>query len=128
MMDMCTTDDMRKRLSKQAVIEITSASLMHLVVSFPSDDERRLQLMEDGFIFGDIDGLDYSSLPESLLQLLLYHTMIQMPIVDSNVSKWKREACEAVGDHLCAHDDDQLRPVQRDQHNCVWDVYSDQHK
>ena len=31
-------------------------------------------------------------------------------------------------DHLWSHDDERLRPVQRDQHNCVCDVCSDQHK
>ena len=30
--------------------------------------------------------------------------------------------------HLCLHDDERLWPVQRDKHNRVCDVYSDQHK
>ena len=128
MMVMCKTDDMCKWLSEQLVIEITSVSLMHMVVSFPSDDERRLQLMGDGFMFGDIDGVAYNCLPERVLQLLLYNSMIQVPVVYSNASHWKREECEAVRDHLCSHDDERLRPVQRDQHNCICDVYSDHHK
>ena len=77
MMDMCKKYDLRKWLSEQVVIEITSVSLMHMVVSFPSDDQRRLQLMEDGFMFGDIDGFDYNCLPERVLHRLLYNKMIQ---------------------------------------------------
>ena len=53
--------------------------------------------------------------------------MIKSPLADINVSKWKREACEAVRTHLCAHEDERLRPVRRDQHNRVCDVCSDQH-
>ena len=75
-----------------------------------------------------MDGFDYDCLPESLLRLLQCNKMIQVRIADRNASKWKREACEAVRDHLCSHDDERLRPVQRDQRNCVCDVYSDQHK
>ena len=41
---------------------------------------------------------------------------------------WKREACEAVRNHLRSHDDDRLKPIQRYQHNRVCDVYNDQHQ
>ena len=53
MFDMYDKDDMRKCLSQHAVLEITSVSSMHMVVSYPSDEERRLQWMQDGFIVGD---------------------------------------------------------------------------
>ena len=33
---------MQKLLCEHAVIEITSVSLLHMVVSFPSDEQRRL--------------------------------------------------------------------------------------
>ena len=64
MLDMYETDDMRKWLSERAVIENTSVFLMHMVVSFPSDEECRLQLMRDGVVLGDIDGLYYNCLSE----------------------------------------------------------------
>ena len=47
---------MQKWLCEHVVIEITSVSLLHMVVSFPSDEQCRLQLLRDGFILGDIDG------------------------------------------------------------------------
>ena len=72
--------------------------------------------------------LYYHCVAESVLRRLLHHKMIQLPIADVHVSKWKREACEAVMKYLCSHGDDRLRPIQRDQHNRVCDVYNDQHK
>ena len=109
------------------MIEITSVSLMQMGLSFPSDAERRLQLMRDGIVLGDIDGLDYNCLFESVLQLLLHNKMLKSPLADIYVSKWKREACEAARTHLCSHEDERLRPVRRDQHNRVSDVYGGQH-
>ena len=50
MLDMHDQDDMRKWVFQHAVLEITSLSLMHMVVPFPSDEERRLQLMQDGIM------------------------------------------------------------------------------
>ena len=66
MVDTCDTEEMRKWTSEHAVIEITSVSLMQMVLSFPSGEERRLQLMRDGVVFGETDGLDYDCLSESL--------------------------------------------------------------
>ena len=54
--------------------------------------------------------------------------MLQHPIYDADVSKWKREACEALRIHLCSHNDERLRQIQRDQHNRVCDVYNDKHQ
>ena len=102
---------------QHAVIEMTS-----MVVSFPSGEERRLQLMQDGIIVGDIDGSDSNSLAESVLRLLLHHKMIHISVADVNVSNWTREACEAVRIYLCPHDDERSKPIQRDQHKCFCDV------
>ena len=52
--------------------------------------------------------------------------MIHIPIADVNVSKWKREECEAVRNYSHSHDDERLKPIQRDRHIRVRDVYSDQ--
>ena len=90
--------------------------------AYGSDEERRLQLMQDGIVLGDIDGFDYIFLAESLLHVLLHNNMIHIPIADVHVSHWKREACEVVRIYLCSHDDERLNPIQRDQHNRVCDV------
>ena len=58
MLDMYHKDDMRKWLCQHAVVEITRLSLMHMVVSFPSDEERRSQLMRDGIIVCGIVGFE----------------------------------------------------------------------
>ena len=68
---------MPKWLCEHAVIEITSVSSLHMVVSFPSEEQCRLQLLRDGFIFGDIDGFDYNCLSESVLHILLLDQMIK---------------------------------------------------
>ena len=78
--------------------------------------------------FCDFDGFDSNCLAASLLLLLLHNTMIQLPIADINVSKWKREACKVGMTYLCSHNDEHFRPAQRDQHNRVCDVYNYQHK
>ena len=44
------------------MIEVTSMSLRHMVVSFPSDAERRLVLIREGVLFGDVDGFDFNRL------------------------------------------------------------------
>ena len=58
--DTCDTEETHKWTSEHVVIEMTSVSLMQMVLSFPSDAERRLQLMRDGLVLGDTDGLDYN--------------------------------------------------------------------
>ena len=62
------SQNMEKQLCKDAVVEITSVSLMQIVASFPSDEECRSQFRSDGFTCGDIDGVDYHCLAESLLK------------------------------------------------------------
>ena len=47
--------------------------------------------------------------------------------MDGSVSQWKREASEDVRKHLCPQEDERLRPMQRDGHNRICDVYKDQH-
>ena len=59
---------------------------------------------------------------------MLHNQMLKPPLADINVSKWKREACEAVRTHLCSHEDEQLRPVRRHQLNRVCHVFGDQHQ
>ena len=50
-LDKCETEEIRKWTSRHVVIEFTSVSLMQMVLSFPSDAERRLQLMRDDVVF-----------------------------------------------------------------------------
>ena len=128
MVDTCETEEVRKWTSQHVVIEVTTVSLTQIVLSFLSDAERRLHLMRDSVVFGEIDGLDSNCLFESWLQLMLHNKMIKDTLADINVSKWKREACEAVRAHLCSHEDERLRPVRRDQHNRLCDVFGGQHK
>ena len=98
-----------------------------MVVSFPSDAERRLHLIREGVVFGDHDGFDDICLSDCLLQLMLHNKKLKHPPVDIDVSKWKREACGSVRAHLCSHEDERLRPLQRDQNNRVRDVFPEQH-
>ena len=126
-LDKCQTEETRRWTSQHVVFDITSVSLTHMVVSFPSDAERRIQVIREGVLFGDSEGFDYDCLSDSLLQLLLHNKMFKHPSVDVNVSTWRREACEAVRAHLCSHEDERLWPLQRDQNNRVREVYSEQH-
>ena len=93
----------------------------------PSDEQSRCQLFSEGFACGDIDGVDYNCLTESLLQVLLQKKMIKCPSVAGSVSQWKRAASEDVRKYLCLHEDERLWPMQRDEHNRICDVYRDQH-
>ena len=54
-------------------------------LSFPSDEECRLQLMQDGIVFGDIDGFDSNCLAERLLQFQLHNNLVHISIADANV-------------------------------------------
>ena len=54
--------------------------------------------------------------------------MIKCPSVDGSVSQWKREASDDVRKYLWSHEDARLRPMQRDEHNRICDVYKDQYK
>ena len=76
---------MQKWLCEHAVIDFTSVSLLHMVVSVPSEEECRSQLLRKGFVFGHIDGFDSNCLSKSLLQLLLHNNMIITPDADNNV-------------------------------------------
>ena len=60
--------DMKNQSCKDVVVEITSVSLLQMVVSFPSDEQSLCQLLSDGFACGDIDGVDSGCFTESLLQ------------------------------------------------------------
>ena len=60
--------DKKQQSCKDVVVEVTSVSLLQMVVSFPSDEQSRCQLLSDGCACGDIDGVDYNCLTESLLQ------------------------------------------------------------
>ena len=55
-LDKCQTEEIRKWTSQHVVIEITGVSLTNMVVSLPSDAERRIQLVREGVLFGDSDG------------------------------------------------------------------------
>ena len=50
----------KKQLCKNLVIEITSTSLLQMVVAFPSGENCRSLLRSDGFTFGDLDGVNYN--------------------------------------------------------------------
>ena len=119
--------EMQKWMCEQVVIEITSVSLLHMVVSFLSDEQCRLQLLRDSVGVGDIDGFDYNCLSESLLYFLLHNQMIKRPNVDGNVSQWKHAACDDVKTKGWSHVDERLWPMQRDEHNRICDVYKNQH-
>ena len=54
----------------KCVVDMTSISLKHTVVVFPSDVERRLALMRESLSVGEDDGHDFNCLADSLLQLL----------------------------------------------------------
>ena len=120
--------NMQKWLCEHAVIEITSVSLLHMVVSVPSEEEWRLQLLRDGFFVCDIDGFDYNCFSEGVLQRLHHDKMFKIPDAESNVTTWKSEACDDVRNYVCSQDDECVWPIQRDQHNRVCDVYKEQHK
>ena len=94
-----------------------------MVVAFPSDEKSR----SDGFTFGGLDGVNCNCLTESVLQLLLHNKMIKSPNVDASVTPWKREVSDEARQYLCAHDDERLWPMQRDENNRICDVYRDQH-
>ena len=98
-----------------------------MMVQFPSDEQCRRQLLNEGFACGEIGGLNYNCLTESLLQLLLQNKMIKCPSVAGRVSQWKREASEDIRKHLCFHEDERLWPMQRDEHNRICDVNKDEH-
>ena len=57
-LEKCQTEEIRKWTSQHVVLEFASVSLTHMVVSFPSDAERRIQLTREGVLFGDSEGVD----------------------------------------------------------------------
>ena len=50
------------------------------------------------------------------------------PEAQNHIFTWKAEACDAVRNDLCSHDDERVWPIQCDQHNRVCDVYKDWYK
>ena len=99
---------------QHAVIEITSLSLSQMVVSFPFDTERCLQFTREGVVIRDNVGFDYSCLFDSLLQFMLQSLTLTQLAGSINMINWRREVRDAVRVHLVSHDDERLRPVQRD--------------
>ena len=95
-LDTCKSKEMRQWTSQHAVIEITSLSLSQMVVSFPSDTERCLQLTREGVVIGDHAGFDSSCLFDILLQFMLQHQMLKQLAGTINTINWRREACDTV--------------------------------
>ena len=99
-----------------------------MIVSFPSDTERCLQLTREGVVIGGHVGLDYNCLSDGLLQIMFQNQMLKQPAWNTNMINCRREVCDAVRVHLVSHDDERLRPVQRDENHHVCDVSHEQHE
>ena len=57
-LDKCQTEEIRKWTSQHVVIEVTSVSLTQMVVSFPSDTERCMQVTRECVVSCDHVGFD----------------------------------------------------------------------
>ena len=64
---------------------------------------------------------------DSLLQFICQNQMLKQPAGNINLINWRREVCDAVRVHLVSHDDERLRPVQRDVNHHACDVSHEQH-
>ena len=94
---------------------------------FPSDDERRKVLKEEGYDIRSATGHGCNSLIDSLLQLLLTLNVINGPPADAKAPLWRIEACELARQHLCDHSDVGLHPRQRSEAGEVVDVAAGVH-
>ena len=57
-----------------------------------------------------------------------FNEMLKQPAGNIHMINWRREVCDAVRVHLVSHDDERLRPVQRDENHHVCDVSHEQHE
>ena len=68
-LELCKTSDMRKWTSQNSVVDFSNNSLGRMVITFPSDSERRFVFMREGISFGEDDGHDFNCLDYSPSQL-----------------------------------------------------------
>ena len=82
---------------------------------FPTDDERKQHLQDDGYTIGRATGHRCNSLIDSLLQSLLASDIINGPSADEKPLLWRNEVCELTRKHLCEHADISMHPRVRSQ-------------
>ena len=99
-----------------------------MVVSSPSDTGRCVQLFRECVVIGNNVGFVYNSLSDRLLQFMLQNKMLKQPAGNINMINWRREVCDAVRVHFVSHDDERLRPLQREGNHHVCDVSHEQHE
>ena len=114
--------------AEELVRRIVAISMDQAVTNYPSDDERRRELLMSSHLeVKHGDGAGNNCLTDSLLQGLLHHGVIIKPDINCTELEWRRRICDEVRLHLCCHEDVRLRPKQRDERSAIRCVSLEEH-
>lgn len=96
--------------------------MAHMDIPYQPDQVRRSTLsvfcrVGQAEVYGETN----SCLADSLLQVLMWHDVLTLPVFASEHShrKWRREPCVAVRAFVCSHSQARSDPVQQDHTNSM---------
>ena len=106
---MSTEEGVRNMIMGDFLVRFSSVAMNNMTIEYPSDEERRRRLKDEGYTVGRGSAQGCNCLADSLLQVLMHHKMVRKPLKTASERLWQHEVCVAARKHLCEHSNPSLR-------------------